>query len=346
MSNKETIPSKEEHRSNALIKWLAATSAAALIALGTTSCSDWTTKTQDKDEVKTETTDKKQIKQDANQPTTVEFTDVKEEPKEPPKPENEKGIENSDEAKSAIKDYVKALWNLNIKWLPNFESVKKLSKASFDITYNWEWGESIEDVDIKKDKDWDYFIANWKKVRIVYSDEIRFQFDNADFEDIGDWIYYADWMIHTISNNWKTYVKILHRSWVWDYGWYYAQIINIENWEKVTYIEDEIHDQIFKLRGWKFMYRLIEGENAKGYWVFNFPRLFRFEWMGDLEGDLRFTWTWIFHFKDWTIFKWTLTIKEDWDYLDLYFRWNWELIRKDWKKEMIDWSFDLDEDAN
>ena len=140
MSNKETIPSKGEHRSNALIKWLAATSAAALIAVGTTSCSDWTSKTQDKDKVKTETTDKKQIKQDANQATTVEFTDIKEEPKEPPKPENEKGIENSDDAKSAIKDYVRVLWKLNIKWLPNFESVKKLSEANFDKKYHWQWG--------------------------------------------------------------------------------------------------------------------------------------------------------------------------------------------------------------
>lgn len=341
MTNKEMLWEKNTNKKRNLKYWLAATSAAALLVFGTNSCSDWTTKQQNKDGTKIEVSDKKQRNQDAIQPSTVNFTDVNVEPKEPPKPENEKWIESSDEAKAAIKGYVTVLSKLNIKWVPNFEGVKKLSKANFDITYHWQWGEYIKDEDVKKDKDWEYFMINWKKVRIVYSDEICFKFNEANFEDIGDWIYYADWMIHTISNNWKTYVKILHRSWVWDCGWYYAQIFNIENWEKVAYIEEEIHDQTFKLREWKFMYRLIEGENKKGYWVFDFPRLFRFEWIGDVEDDLKFTWTWIFHFKDWTIFKWTLIIMEDWDYLDLDFRWNWELIRKDWRKEIIDWSFEL-----
>jgi len=83
---------------------------------------------------------------------------------------------------------------------------------------------------------------------------------------------------------------------------------------------------------------------AKGYGAYDFPRLFRFEWLGDIQGNLSFTWTWIFHFKDWTIFKWTLRIDEDWDYLDLTFEWKGELIRKSWKKEMVDWFFDLQEE--
>ncbi len=169
MANKETLTlwTKNANKRRKLKHWLAVTSAAALLVLGANSCSDWPTKQQDKDEARAEIVDKKQTNQDAVQPATVNFSDVEVEPKEPPKPENEKWIENSDEAKSAIRDYVAVLSKLNIKWVPNFEGVKKLSKDNFDKTYNWQWGEYVDDNDIKKDKDWEYYIVNWKKLELL-----------------------------------------------------------------------------------------------------------------------------------------------------------------------------------
>lgn len=230
--------------------------------------------------------------------------------------------DNLNRAKQPVQEYKNKFinwlntWNINIK---TPQSIGELFSKIWD--FGQEWFE-LNSQKIKKDKEWEYLEYNWTKIRIV-SNETKLNKDG---------FYYLNESVYFIAKDWKTRVNISTRSWVWDEWWYHIEFS--DDWWKTVYTEDQWHDDLFKLREYKYISKRINQD--KSIWEYSCSRLFKFEWeFENYPKNSDFKWTWIFHFKDWTILKWTFSISEDWDYLDIVIEWEWELIRKDWKKELI-----------